>query len=268
MAGSDDYPIIRPVPWVNIPLNSIVPGTGIIGIDLSMNGYNPCKHQDDPYYQACGIRGMCGGYYWCLEFHDGAVFDHGGKQPYGVFFDNSIKDQSGREYKHNWGAKLTRIDVEIYPSDMGDFGEGSVGGARFDVKDFNYSANGGQYSNSVGTITLPTYDKGAAKLNGFAFRNGQKAHINEMMIECFQDDNYAQSSDGYQIQGFAVTHCKDDGYYQSGPLYPGSYKLYVSDCQNQGQENLKYIFSTNIYRPYERLDFDLVAGQPPRLRPC
>ena len=53
--------------------------------------------------------------------------------------------------------------------------------------------------------------------------------------------------------GFASTSTKADGYYSSGPVFRGKYKVYVGDRVNQ----TKIIVYLDIQSAGERVDFDL-----------
>ena len=263
----------------------IEPGFGHIGIDITLDDQTlPCKNPLDPDRGACQIEGSYAYYY---EFGNGRIYcgpvpvdptdSSGGWQQFGIFITNSLRSSAcfGHDRPdiiHNWGKRIVKADVEIYPwissaQRRYDPVHNVYGGARFSVNDWSFSANNGRYSPEIGTIVLPSRNGAYALLNGFVWEDraaGRPAGPSRLSVDMFQQGSEPHTDYGYKIEGFASTGIASDnhdGYYTSGPLYPGRYLLYVTDTQNGlGMTP----FHADIVRSYERIDFEVSPDRPPR----
>lgn len=261
--NTDNFPLIRPdAEFVNVRLEHVVGGEGHIGMDINMlkpdgEDYTPGHEKDDPYYGAC-VMSKDGPKSYYKVFH---FCSHGNDFPHGMFIDNQNYNVCTRQpwcrdgvpiLPHNWGKRITSASLELYPYDS------HYGGARVVVDNFEHPAHGGFYSPEIGTVKLPyTGATNSAKLNGFIFRNGIPIGEGEGSLDFFQEEGTGYTTDtGYSVSGFSSVATNGDGYYSSGPIYAGRYKIYVGDVVRQK----KIIIYADITRPYERLDFELVDG--------
>lgn len=252
--NTDDFPRIRPdAEFANVRLDHVVGGDGHIGIDIGMPNYTPCHNPDDPYYGAC-VMSKDGPKSYYKVFHFSC---HGNDFPFGMFIDNQNYNVcTGQPWcrdgipilYHDWGKRITWAALEIYPYDS------VFGGVRIHVDNFDHPAHGGYYSPEIGIVQLPSSNTAtSAKLNGFAYRNGAPVKEGEASFDFFQEGSTYSSTTGYPVSGFASVGTDNDGYYSSGPIYPGRYKIYIGDAAKKK----KIITRADITRPFERLDFDL-----------
>lgn len=268
----------------NIRGTFVEAGFGHIGIDITLDdGKLPCKNPQDLNYSACQIQGSYAYYY---EFGHGRIYcapvpvdprGESGWQRSGIFITNSLRSsscfgQSRPDISHNWGRRIVTADVEIYPwvssrERRYDPRFNVYGGARFSVSDWSFQANNGRYSPEIGKIVLPCRNNAHALLNGYAWEDraaGRPAGPGRLSVDMFQQGGEPQSSTGYKIEGFASTGIAadtQDGYYTSGPLFPGRYLLFVTDTANGLQMEP---FHRDITRPFERIDFEVSVDRPPR----
>lgn len=248
--------------FVNLPLDSVVPGRGHVGVDIwwvgpDGNEYNPCHHADDPFFGACVMSNVGPISYYKVHGFDNANPSAPNDWPFGIFIDdqnlNACADQPwckgippGQPLQHGWAELITGAALEVYGYD-------GLGGARVHIGPEGWvAANGGVYAPPLGTITLPS--PGSPRLNGFVTRGGAPVAADEAGLDFFQDGQLtAATSTGVPLAGFASTSTNGDGYYSSGPMFGGTYKIYVSDRATQS----KIIIYADIWLDGERLDFDL-----------
>jgi len=260
-------------------------GYAEIGIDLLFeDGYNPGHNSKDPYYGAnCMAKDNSISYYkayYCYK-------DGSNSFPYGIFIDNfnvntlykytndlDLSKYDGWHYvsfpiderfrnletlNHNWAKKTKKVCLEIYSKKQGGACSNIYGGARIEVDNFNYYANGGYYSPFIGKVILPTslnnYGNGNySQLNGLIWENGKQIQESRLCLSYFQTGALTSTtSNGFPVAAFASRGDDGHGYYSSGPLYPGVYKIYVEDTKNKKSK----IIYADIYRSYERIDFNL-----------
>lgn len=157
-------------------------------------------------------------------------------------------------------SSLTHL-IEIYPhgpnSQYNPYNpyNTDVGGLRASVNSFSVYANGGRYSADLGNITLPRLeDPNVGQLNGFVTDRGAVAANGRVNFDMFQNGSSRSSSTGYPLSGFASVPNKSDGYYRTGAVPSGSYKVYISDAKT-GRKII--LDGLNIQRTFERLDFQL-----------
>jgi len=255
------------VSFSNIWLSKVSPGSGRIGVDIwwPSNGgiYNPCQNDNDTYYGACQLSNSATTSYYKIANYTSSSTDF----PYGIFIDNQdpnyctssswCKNKTPGTFVHNWSTFITNASVEVYPYDSGnqyDPSQDNVGGVRASVG-FPGFANGGRYSQPLGTINLPQLGQSnVGKLNGYVTNNGTTVSSGRVTISAFQDDSSLSSSTGYPLNGFSSVQNNSAGYYTTGALPDGIYKLYVDDTQTNHTIILDNI---NITVPYARLDFKL-----------
>lgn len=304
---SKDFAEIRDVKFLNVPDFSIEDGPfGHIGVDLNMGPktkkgfhkddkgkritYNPCKNTNDSDFGACQLKG----YHSFFMFRDGKIFHfpvgRDGKRPkkgvqtkHGIFWENEYTDAKGKKTNHNWANKITGLFFEIYPRDedgrfkdkYNEFGEGKYGGCRFSVSKFSNFSNGGVYSPHIGKIVLPSKEKKHAKLNGFVWHKLKSGKLEKIKseyalgIEMFQWTGQKKTNRGYAYSSVAFVNSNKDGYYQSGPVHPGRYKIYITDNtynKDKKRPERQYIGYHDIKRPFERLDWIIEDGKAPRLK--
>jgi hypothetical protein len=273
---STQYPQIRSGAWANAPLAAVQNGSrdgvqqGHIGVDMwmgnpNLNGgrdYLPCQNPSETYLSACA---MPNAYYKVLHYCSPSSSDF----PYGLFVGNVSNGLTT-----NWGNKTTGVALEIYPysTDLNTVngscnpsnpqwngygydlqpccGQIVYGGLRIVASNFNYPANGGWYSASIGTVRVP--EKGDSDVgmvqgylchNGAGGRprcpNGNNAPDHTVSLDWFgQAWEYNRSTAGYGVNSFASwpnqsantgQPSRGSGYYTSGPLLLGNTKLYVTD---------------------------------------
>lgn len=255
------------VSFANFWIGKVTPGSGHIGVDIWWNNgggdYLPCQHSSDPYYDACALSNNATSSYYKVMNYTSSGSDF----PYGVFIDNQNSDvcttaswcqthgNTGTIH-HGWATLIADGSLEIYPHISGSYNPAAntVGGVRVGAEFFNF-ANGGRYSPNVGDISLPQLgESGVGKLNGFATYNGSSVSSNRATLDIFQEQSTWSSSTGYPVTGFSSVNNNSDGYYSSGALPSGTYKIYVTDNQTSHKIILNGV---GIHSQYERLDFQL-----------
>jgi len=255
------------VNFTNIWVGKITPGQGNVGVDIwwpsSGTDYNPCQHSSDIYYGACVLANAAPTSYYKVMHYTPSGTDF----PYGIFIDNQnqntcktsswCNNKSATSFNTNWGRLITDASIEIYPQDTnGQYNPstGTVGGVRIQ-SNFPGFANGGRYSNNIGDIALPQVgEANVGRLNGFITNNGSAVANNRVTFEIFQENSSRGSSTGYPETGFSVVHNNSDGYFNTGALPSGSYKIYITDTQT-GHKIV--VQGVGIRQLYERLDFKL-----------
>lgn len=255
------------VSFANFWMGKITPGSGHVGVDLwwpSGSGeYNPCHHSNDVFYGACVLANNAQASYYKVGTYTPTTSNF----PYGIFIDNQntntctsapwCTNPSAPSFTHNWAKFLSDGSLEVYPYDgSGNYNPSgnTVGGLRIQTSFFTF-ANGGRYSPNIGDIHLPKIgESGVGRMNGFATYNGGAIANNRVTLEVFQKSATRFTSTGYATTGFTVVHSNSDGYYNTGALPSGSYKIYVTDTQTGHKIILDGV---NIFQIYERLDFKL-----------
>jgi hypothetical protein len=281
---TDSFPRTWNRSWANVWFNGVAIGSGHIGVDIGMwhpgvpghsnsgSVYSPCLNPGDPYFAGCAVRP---GYYRVQHYAPGwSDF------PYGIFIENT-----NNGVNHDWAKRVNYAALEVYPYDnipgtVDPPGEGPYwtetnryGGVRMGIGSVGFvdvfptHANGGYYSGPLGTVTqLPSVDGygsgGAARLNGFIYAGWPAPAPHEnASIHLFQQSCNHTTSTGHPICSFASTHNKADGYYTSGPLFPGTYRIYIEVYQLENGVRVALLrtvsFGASVFRSYERLDFDV-----------
>lgn len=268
LGGSGKSSAAPDVNFADIRVGKVSPGSGHIGVDIWWPGngsaYLPCQNSNDVYYGACVLSNAATVSYYKVHHFTSSSSDF----PYGIFVDNTntnycktsswCTNKPANSFTHGWARLISDASIEIYPYDsMGSYNPSgnTVGGVRVGVEGFPTLANGGRYSADVGDITLPTLGQAnVGKLNGYVTNNGAAAANNRVSFEAFQMDSSLKTSTGYPTTGFTVVHNSAGGYYNTGAVPSGSYRIYITDTST----NHKVIIDgITIFRPYERLDFKL-----------
>jgi len=256
------------VNFTNLWVGNVSPGSGHIGVDMwwpnGGSSYLPCHNSNDIYYGACILSNADTVSYYKVMHYAPSGTDF----PFGVFVDNQnsnhctsaswCKNKSATTINHGWARLISDISLEIYPYDSdGQYNPSgnTIGGLRIEANSFPNFSNGGRYSNNVGDISLPQLGQtNVGKLNGFVTENGVKVGKNRVSFDVFQRDRTRTSSTGYPLAGFTLVKNNSDGYYNTGPVPSGSYRIYITDTQT----NHKIILDgVNIFHSHERLDFKL-----------
>lgn len=255
------------VNFTNFWIGKVTPGTGHIGVDIWWPGgngdYNPCQHSEDIFYGACVLSNSGRSSYYKVMSYTPSGTDF----PYGIFIDNQnnnycktsswCTNKSANSFNHGWGRLISDGSIEIYPHDAnGNYNPSGydVGGVRV-ASDFFLFANGGRYSKDIGNITLPQIGQpNVGRLNGFATINSVNAANNRLLLEVFQESATRKTSTGHPMTGFTVVRNNSDGYFNSGAVPSGSYKMYITDTLTGRKIILQGV---NIFQLHERLDFKL-----------
>lgn len=262
--GTLSRPRVRSVAFANMPLAAVEAGPGGFhaGIDLSLGGYVPGHHAEDPYYGA-NVMASVGplSYYRVIG---------PGDFPFGVFIHNEdpndcrrcapgegcaawCADMCSESFAHGWADRVTSASLEFYPKDAG------YGGVRVEVPGFSHFANGGVYSPDLGVVVLPhAGDAGITKLNGFVYqtRGGATAPEGRFTVDIFHFGPERHTSTGVPMRGFGSTHVNGDGYYRFDALFSGRHKTYLTDNAT-GRKKVVWL---DLHDPDVRLDF--VLGEP------
>lgn len=256
------------VNFTDLWVGKVTPGTGHIGVDIwwpsAGEAYLPCQHSNDAYYDACVLSNQSQTSYYKVMSYSNGTTDF----PYGIFIDNQNADvcttrswcrTSGNTgtINHGWGRLITDASIEIYPHDNGgnyNPSTNNVGGVRI-ATNFPSFANGGRYSPNIGDVGLPQIgEANVGRLNGFVTNNGSAVGNGRVVFEAFQREATRTTSTGYGVQGFTSVSNSSGGYYNTGPVPSGTYKIYITDTQSGHKIILDGV---SIRVPYERLDFRL-----------
>jgi hypothetical protein len=235
---------MRTTKFLCVRLEGVRGSAAVVGVDISIGSYLPCKDEKNQHLGACDIPKS---YYRTGKIYTDGSMDHSR----GLFISNEDKG-----FIHNWANQVTRVDVEIYPKiDNGTpnwDGNPNVGRVRFDFDagSFTHPAHGGLYSPEVGVILLPQLGF-APFLNGTVTEAGSKVPASRgiEIILWGKTPHPEISSRGYPIFSFAIIGVKD-GYYHSGPLLKGKYNMVIKDKQNDKHHSLEI----DINRTGERID--------------
>ena len=259
-------PVLDPGYFTAINFQGVIAGEGHIGVDISWGTaqhpvYNPC-HQyagiNDPYYGACQMADSASSpisYYKVVNYFENGTNNF----PSGIFIDSANYNRCagqpwcqtlGSIVNHGWARLVSDVGLEIYPKSS------YYGGLRAHINQFGGDINGGRYSVALGKVALPNADGNVGTLNGFIKFMNQPVDSKRVDMAFFQEGGVpAVSTTGYPFYSFAATNTNDGGYYNSGILLPGRYKIYITD---KGF-NKTVIIRVDITSRGERLDFDLHA---------
>ena len=265
--NTEDYPKVRVAEAVRIRfggVNSVAGGVigvepGLTSTDLN-NGsvYAPCKGKPtalptvvDPVYGGEPYKAACENttepsYYRSGPF-TGGLRKQAPQFPNGIVMGNSDATRACVVVcQHHWAERLTRFDVEIYlkkrlPSGalITDF---DYVRPRFSVGAFPHRSGAGMVSADFGTVRpLKAYERGAARLQGVVFAAGTtRAEGNRVRVSMFENDANGRTSTGQLLQAFAV-FTATGGYYSTGTVYAGSYKLRLTDLETGTCVVLKHL---------------------------
>lgn len=141
---------------------------------------------------------------------------------------------------HYWGRKVSSIALELYSYDP------TVGGARLEMACCSYFANGGVYTDPVGTITLPQQGQpGTVYFNGYF--TGTNIAMRTFGVDVFGTGTPgASTSGGASLYGFSSTATGTDGYYRTTPLYAGQYKTYLNEKGRSARSIVYYLWNVNV----------------------
>ena len=271
------------VNFSNMWVGSITPGSGHVGVDITWPGnhpftgaamaYNPChqyKNQaetqtfQDSNYGGCVMSNSGVNSYYKVHSYTPS----GTSFPYGIFINNQdtnfcttatwCPNPTAQTVSHGWANIISDIIMEVYPYNANgqyDPLTSTVGGVRLGVNNFPTYANGGRYSTQVGNIALPQLgNSGVGKLNGFVTYNGAPIANERFAYDMFQQGSTMATSTGHPVTGFASDLSNADGYYSSGAVPFGTYKIYITDRT----VNKKYeINGVAVSSTGDRIDFDL-----------
>ncbi len=265
--NTEDYPKVRVADAVRIRFDGVhsVAG-GVIGVEPGLtstdlnNGsvYAPCKGKPtalptvvDPVYGGEPYKAACENTTEPSYYRSGPFTGGLGKQapqfPHGIVMGNSDMTRACVVVcQHHWAERLTRFDVEIYlkkrlPSGalVTDF---DYVRPRFSVGAFPHRSGNGMLSADFGTIRpLKAYERGTARLQGVIFADGTtRAEGNRVRVSMFENDANGRTSTGQLLQAFAV-FTASGGYYSTGTVYAGSYKLRLTDLETGRCVVLKHL---------------------------
>jgi hypothetical protein len=258
------------VNWANIRIGKVQPGAGHIGVDMwwpsSGGAYVPCHHSNDPYYGSCVLSNAGQTSYYKVGNYNTSTSNF----PYGIFIDNQntnyctssgwCPNPGATSHNHGWGRLSSDASLEIYPyNNSSQYDPSSPtsagGGLRIQVTGFPVVANGGKYSADIGTVTLPQMGQpNVGRLNGFVRTNSGLITNNErVVLELFQHDYSMTTSTGYPAKGFVIEKNNTDGYYTTGPIPVGEYRIYATDTQTSRKIYLDFV---RITSQHARIDFN------------
>ncbi len=265
--NTEDYPKVRTTEAVRIRFGGVnsVDG-GVIGVEpglssADLNGgasYAPCKATPtalptvaDPLYGGEPYKAACENTVNPSYYRSGPFIGGLRKQapqfPNGIVMGNSDATEACIVVcNHHWAERLSRFDVEIYLKKKlptgGTVTDFDYVRPRFSVSSFPRKSGAGLVSADYGTIQ-PTkaYAKGSARLQGIIFAKGNtRAEGNRVRVSMFENDANGRTSTGQLLQAFSV-FTASGGYYSTGTVYAGSYKLRLTDFETNTCVLLKYL---------------------------
>lgn len=276
---TNSYPEVRDTAFVGIPLSGISSRTGgVIAVEHILHDpdvaggtyYLPCKAAPtalpniespfggEPYKAACE-NPTDPSYYRSGPFGAGLV-KRAAVFPGEIRIENTSNTPDCiTTCVHNWANRTSAIAVEIYLKK-------TVGGRlvtdfdcvrpRFHASGFSHPQFGGLYGRSYGVIR-PTcaYERGASRMQGYVFEKGRTylTGNGRLVFSVFQNDASGRSSTGQPLQAFSAFQSAG-GYYSTGVLYSGYYKVKIRDTAT-GKCVLKQ--HTHIKSMGERTDIHL-----------
>lgn len=206
--------------------------------------YHPCFNLDDPAYRGCQL-------YTLFQVLDA---DRRFALAEGIRIGSTSTARDGREVRHDWGSKVTSVDLELYAFDV----ERRFGDVRMRVAGFPHVLGDTAYSDLVGHIPLPQAgDADVGQLVGRARgKDGRPMPPRSFKLDVFGHTNtghrtglLAQRS--FAVFGFGGARVEPgvrDGSFSTKPLWAGAYDVHV---QRKGASF--------------RCGLDVVAGRPVRL---
>ena len=254
--NSNDYAPVRTASFVTIRFGGVnSPHGGAIGVEpglsaANLNGgssYSPCKgtatavpNVEDPVKGGEPYKAACENTVEPSYYRSG-LFGAGLRKKVPLFANGitiSNKDSTpecGVVCAHRWAEKLSRFDVEIYLKKK-DPATGQVVTdfdyvrPRFTVSAFVRRRAGGLDSVDWGTVTpLKAYARGTARLQGVIFAKGAtRAQPGRVRFSIFENDANGRTSTGQPLQAFSV-FTSTGGYFSTGTMYAGSYKMRLTD---------------------------------------
>ncbi len=266
-ANTEDYPKVRTADAVRVRFGGVnsVDG-GVIGVEpglsaAGLNGgvsYAPCKSRPtalptiaDPLYGGEPYKAACENtvdpsYYRSGPF-TGGLRKQAPQFPNGIVMGNADVTRACIVVcNHHWAERLSRFDVEIYLKKKlptgGTVTDFDYVRPRFSVSSFPRKSGAGLVSADYGTIQpLRAYAKGSARLQGVVFAKGTtRSQGSRVRISMFENDANGRTSTGQLLQAFSVLTASG-GYYSTGTVYAGSYKLRLTDLETNTCVLLKYL---------------------------
>lgn len=291
--NTEDYPKVRTAEAVRIRFAGVTsPAGGVIGVEpglssADLNGgvsYAPCKGRPttlptvvDPVYGGEPYKAACENtvdpsYYRSGPFEAG-VARRAPQFPNGVLMGNSDATRACvLVCNHHWAERLTRFDVEVYLKKRTPTGglatDFDYVRPRFSVSAFPYRSGAGLVSADWGSITPPrAYDPGTARLQGVVFATGTtRAEGARVRVSMFENDANGRTSTGQPLQAFSV-FTAGGGYYSTGTVYAGDYKLRLTDLQTGACVLLKHLPLPTMGQRVD-LHLDRPGFGVPRAVPC
>jgi hypothetical protein len=189
--------------------------------------------------------------------------------PYGIFIDNATIPYGETEPReHNWGKKVQYVGLEIYPhsvepgyTNVYDPPWNKYGGVRISLGGTTANAfpdvnNGGNYSANLGTVTELPIKGQSPFLNGYGYTKTSPqtpAQAGAFSVDLFQLNTTHYTTQAWPMHGFASTgNRENNGYYTSGPVFPGRYMAYVT--LHQPFRKIQMVVDINGLQG-DRLDF-------------
>lgn len=276
---TNSYPEVRDTGFVGVPISGVTSRTGgVIAAEHILrhpdvaNGtyYLPCKaapttlpNMESPFggepYKAACENPTEPSYYRSGPFGTG-IAKRAPQFPGEIRIENSTDtDACITTCVHNWANRTSAVAVEIYLKKtvngrlVTDF---DCVRPRFHASGFSHSLNGGLYGRHYGVIRpLCKYERGASRMQGYVFVQGQQylEGNGRLVFSVFQNDATGRSSTGQPLQAFSSFQSAG-GYYTTGVLYSGYYKLKIRDTAT-GRCVLKQ--HTHIKSMGERTDIHL-----------
>jgi hypothetical protein len=251
---TNDYPPVRDTTFIAVPFGGVTSRSGgVIAMEHVLRHpdvaggsyYLPCKaapttlpNMESPFggepYKAACENPTNPSYFRSGGFGGGIA-----KKPAvfagGIRLDNSSQtDDCLTRCVHNWANRASVIAVEIYLKKAKDnrlVTDFDCVRPRFHVSGFSRSHLGGLVSRNYGTVRpLCAYERGASRLQGYVYSQGRQ-HLEgngRLVFSVFQNDATGRTSTGQPLQAFSSFQSAG-GYYTTGVLYAGYYKLKIRD---------------------------------------
>jgi hypothetical protein len=276
--NSNDYPAVRSTQYVRIRFGGVnSPHGGVIGVEPGLsasrlNGgssYAPCKgvptalpnvedpvNGGEPYKAACENT-VDPSYYRSGPFGAG-LRKKAPQFATGIDIGNTDSTpQCGIVCNHRWADRLSRLDVEIYlkrtdPTTGRTATDFDYVRPRFTVSSFPRKSGSGLVSADWGTVTpLKAYARGTARLQGLIFSSrGTRAEAGRVRFSMFENDANGRTSTGQPLQAFSV-FTSTGGFYSTGTVYAGSYKLRLTDLERGTCVVLKHLPLPNMGQRFD-----------------
>lgn len=251
---TNDYPHVRDTTFIGIPFGGVTSRTGgVIAMEHVLrhpdvaegNYYLPCKAAPttlpniespfggEPYKAACENPTS-------PSYLRSGRFTGGIRKKAVVFtpdlrlYNSSETEECLTRCVHDWANRTSAIAVEIYLKKtvngrlVTDF---DCVRPRFQASGFSHAHLGGLYSRNYGTIRpLCAYERGAARMQGYVYAQGTQYLEGDgrLVFSIFQNDASGRTSTGQPLQAFS-SFKSSGGYYTTGVLYSGFYKVKIRD---------------------------------------